>query len=149
MGDLGGIKLHAMPASEASPHAKHVNTWETFVEGHFYFFTIKFCAEDWNSKKELHEQMLRMVNIYRATLVKYSFEHDSLERNHIHGIFHCGRKNLKYTLCKKYGVHFDIQHIDTEKDFQGYYRYICKENWALRDQQLYSKYIKSIEYPFR
>jgi len=76
------------------------------------------------------------------------FEHDSIGRNHIHGIFYA-RKNIRYSLVKQDGVHFHIGLLESLEDIATWLLYCKKEIWDIENQKMieeeYSKHYGFID----
>lgn len=94
-----------------------------------YAFTIKYIGAYSTKTKEDHLSVaMEMINRYWGELSDYSFELDSIDRVHIHGIFKA-RKGIKYSLFKKSHWHIHIDPLKSKLDLETWGSYIHKTKY--------------------
>lgn len=96
----------------------------------YYGFTIKcikhnHCVEI----SELENIMYDMLSCHKGLYVQHYYEHDSLDRLHIHGTF-MARKGLLKSRFKKQYWHIHIDHLKTTDDVENWTKYIHKEQFT-------------------
>lgn len=112
-----------------------------------YAFTIKnIRVGEYPGPLQLQDYEDHMLNTFKGTLMYSHIEHDSLNRNHLHGAFKA-RKNIRFSLCKIPYVHFDIQPLKTHCDEEVWRQYCLKENWDVVQQKFISSLYEK-EYGF-
>lgn len=93
----------------------------------YYAITIKYIRQGaFMSEAELLAKFASIVDRYKGMPKKYTFEQDSMGRNHLHGLF-TARKGIRLNLCKTPYYHIHIDPLKTLIDVETWLNYIDKD----------------------
>lgn len=93
----------------------------------YYGFTIKCIKQDTVVERhELEIVMKQLISRHKAQYVQHYFEHDSMNRLHIHGTF-MARKGILLSLFKKQFWTIHIDYLKTTEDVAQWSKYIQKD----------------------
>ena len=91
-----------------------------------YGITVKCIKQGvFPSEEQLLSVFLDCINRHKGDLLDYTFEHDSINRLHIHGLFRA-RKGIRKNLFKKLYHTIHIDQLDTAQDIETWLNYIHK-----------------------
>lgn len=104
----------------------------------YYAITIKYIRKgSFLDESELLSKFAMVADRYKGKIMKYTFEKDSMGRNHLHGIF-VARKGIRLNLCKTPYYHIHIDPLKTLIDVQTWMDYIDK------DQNGFTEFMKNL-----
>lgn len=93
----------------------------------YYAITIKCIKQGvYASKEEIYEVFKEMVLKVNGQICAHSFELDSIDRWHLHGIF-LAESNLYRRRLKKPYWHIFVEEIMTEEDLHKWHNYLTKD----------------------
>lgn len=119
-------------ACNANERSESTNITETILNGFettaYYAVTIKNIKHKYfASENECIVQMKNLEKLHKAKIHDFTFELDSLGRNHIHAIMQA-RKGIRYNLYRKPYWHIDIKRLETPNDCYRWMAYMHKES---------------------
>lgn len=134
-------------ACNANELCESTNILETvkncFDKKAYYSVTVKNIKKGYfASQTEVLTQLIQLELKHKGKVHDFTFELDSLGRNHIHAVMEA-RKGIRYNLYKNHYWHFDIKRLDTYIDLVRWVSYMHKE-----DEESISEYFTNGEYHF-